>query len=91
MAHSFSTATVPGWEKLFRNQGWEMVEMDDFSEKLDNIQWAMVRELGRAGMARMAWKLLRQPTVAKGLMEWDRIFKEGKRIIGYVGRKAATT
>jgi hypothetical protein len=57
--------------------------MDDFSERLGNVHWAMVKELGIAGMVRLIWGLLRQPAVARRLMEWDEVFKEGKGIIGY--------
>ncbi len=79
----FTTMTLSGWEKLLRDQGLEVVQVSDFSEKLDNIQWAMMKELGVAGMARMAWKLLWHPAVARGLMEWERLFKEGEGVIGY--------
>jgi len=89
----FTTLALPGWEKLLRAQGLEVVKIDDFSEKLDNIQWAMVKELGVTGIARMTRNLLRHPGIAKGLMEWERIFKEGKGVIGYgyfVARKENT-
>lgn len=79
----FTTMTLPGWEEFLCDQGLEVVKVDDFSERLGNIRGAMMKELGIGGMVRMAWKLLRQPAVARGLMEWDRIFKEGKGIIGY--------
>ena len=79
----FTTMTLPGWEKLLHEQGLEVVKVDDFSEKLDNIQWAMLKELGIGGATKMACRLLQHPTIARGLMEWERIFKEGKGIIGY--------
>lgn len=79
----FTTLTLPGWEGLLHDQGFEVVKVDDFSERLDNIQWAMVKELGVRGVTKMACRLLAHPTIAKGLMEWERIFDEGKGVIGY--------
>jgi arsenite methyltransferase len=89
----FTTMPLCGWEQLFRDHGLEVLKVDDFSERLGNIQWTMMKELGIAGIAKMAWKLLRQPSVARGLMDWERLFDQGKGIIGYgfiVGRKVAT-
>lgn len=87
----FTTMTFAGWEEFLRDQGLEVVKVDDFSEKLGNMRWVTMKELGVVGVAKMAWKLLRQPDVARGMMEWDRIFKEGEGVFGYgyfVARKA---
>lgn len=79
----FTTMTFAGWEGFLREQGFEVVKVDDFSERLSNMRRVFMRELGIVGMAKMAGKLLRQPDVARGMMEWDRIFKEGRGIFGY--------
>jgi arsenite methyltransferase len=88
----FTTMPLTGWEKLFRDHGLEVLQVDDFSDRLGNLEWMMMKELGIVGMGKMAWKLLRQPSVAKGLMDWERLFEQGKGIIGYgfiVGRKVS--
>ena len=90
----FTTMTFAGWEEFLRDQGLELVKVDDFSKRLTNMRRVFVKELGIGGMAKMAWKLLRQPDVAKGMMEYDRIFKEGEGIFGYgyfVARKTQGT
>ena len=90
----FTTMTFAGWGQFLRDQGLEVVEVDDFSERLGNMRRVFMKELGIVGVTRMAWKLLRHPDVAKGMMEWDRIFREGERIFGYgyfVARKAQGT
>lgn len=90
----FTTMPLPGWEKLFSDQGFEVIRVDDFSQRLGNMGRAMMKELGAAGVMKMIWKLLRQPRIAGGMMEWDRIFKQGQGIIGYgfiVGRKRPAT
>ncbi len=79
----FTTLTLPGWEKLLHDQGLEVVKVDDFSEKLDAIQWAVIKELGIAGLVKMASRLLRHPSIARGLIAWARLFKKGKGVIGY--------
>lgn len=79
----FTTLMLSEWEKLLCNQGLEVIKVDDFSQKLDNIQWAMLKELGLTGLVRMACNLLRHPGVARGLLEWEQLFKEGKGIFGY--------
>jgi len=86
--------TLDGWEQLLRDQGLEVVKVDDFSERLGSMRRMFVKELGIVGMTRMAWKLLGQPDVARGMMEWDRLFKEGEGTFGYayfVARKAQGT
>ena len=88
----FTTMPLCGWEKLFRDHGLEVLKVDDFSERLGNLEWTMMKELGIAGAAKMAWKLLRQPSLGRAFMDWERLFEQGKGIIGYgfiVGRKIA--
>lgn len=90
----FTTMTFAGWEKFLRDQGLEVVKVDDFSERISSMRRTFVKELGIIGMARMAWKLLRQPDVASGMIEYDRMFKEGEGIFGYgyfVARKVQGT
>jgi hypothetical protein len=64
----FTTMTFAGWEQFLRDQGLEVVKVDDFSERLGNMRRVFVKELGIVGMTRMAWKLLREPDLAKGMM-----------------------
>ena len=90
----FTTMPLSGWQTLFRDHGFDVTRVDDFSERLGGMGKTMMKELGAAGALKMAWKLLLQPRVATGLMEWDRLFKKGEGIIGYgyvVGRKIGTT
>jgi cyclopropane fatty-acyl-phospholipid synthase-like methyltransferase len=90
----FTTMTFAGWEGFLRNQGLEVVKVDDFSKRLANMRRVFVKELGIVGMARMAWKLLRQPDIARGMMAWDQVFKQGEGVFGYgyfVARKAHGT
>ena len=90
----FSTMTLDGWEQFLRDQGLEVVKVSDFSERLGNMRRMFVKELGLGGMTRMVWKLLGDLDVAKGMIEWDRLFKEGEGIFGYgyfVARKAQGT
>ncbi len=79
----FTTMTLSSWEKFLRDQKLEVVKVDDFSKKLDNIQWTMMKELGIVGMTKMALRLLQRPSIARGLIEWERLFEEGKGVIGY--------
>jgi arsenite methyltransferase len=65
----FTTMALSGWENLFRENRVEVILTDDFSERLGNIQKTMMRELGIGGVMKMAWKLLRQPQVARGFMK----------------------
>lgn len=87
----FSTMTLDGWEQLLRDRRLEVITTNDFSERLGSMRRMFVKELGLVGMAMMVYKLLRDLDVARGMIEWDRLFKKGEGIFGYgyfVARKA---
>jgi len=86
----FTTMPLPGWQELFQDHGFQVVRVDDFSERLGSMGRTMMKELGPAGIMKMMSKLLVHPGVATGMMKWDRLFKRGEGVIGYgfiVGRK----
>lgn len=42
-----------------------------------------IGELGAAGLAKMVWRLVRRPNIARRMLSWDRLFKEGDGLFGY--------
>jgi SAM-dependent methyltransferase len=87
----FSTMTLPGWEDFFRQQGLTYVQSIDFSDKLSDMEGAMMTELGPGGLFKLAGRLLTNPPLLKAMMEYRKIFKTWSDYIGYgyvVGRKA---
>jgi ubiquinone/menaquinone biosynthesis C-methylase UbiE len=86
----FTTMPLQGWQELFRDHGFEVIRVDDFSERLGSMGRTMMKELGVAGVLKMTSKLLVNPGVASGMLTWDRLFKRGEGTLGYgfvVGRK----
>lgn len=86
----FTTMPLSGWEGLFRDHGFEVTKVDDFSDRLGKMEKTMMRELGPSGVVKMAWKLVLRPRIAKGMLDWERIFREGEGVLGYgyvVGRR----
>lgn len=87
----FTTMPLPGWRSLFHAHGLQVVQVDDFSERVGNMGHTMMRELGPAGVLKLTAKLLLHPAVAVAMLRWERIFRRGEGILGYgfvVGRKA---
>jgi len=86
----FSTMTLPGWKTFFAEHGLTEVLACDFSDKLTDMEGAMMKELGAAGLLRLAFRLLTNPPLLRAMLEYRRIFKTWSDYIGYgylVGRK----
>ena len=79
----FTSMTLDGWEKLFERHGLDVVAVDDFSELLADVGSAVRKELGLRGAARMMWRLLLRAGLLRSMIQYDRIFRQGKRIFGY--------
>ncbi|MBI9109216.1 MAG: methyltransferase domain-containing protein [Spirochaetales bacterium] len=86
----FSTMTLPEWETFFRTNGLTEIQSSDFSDKLDDMEKVMMKELGLPGLLRLTGRLISNPLLFRALIEYRKIFKTWSDYIGYgyiVGRK----
>ena len=77
-------------EGFFERMGLVEVKVVDFSDEIQDMEKAMMKELGMKGIIKMACTLLLRSDLRKAMIEYWKIFKEYKDYIGYgyfVGRK----
>jgi len=86
----FTTTTLDGWRGLFERHGLETVEVNDFSDELDDFSREIAGQLKITGGLRLAWRLMLDSGLRRAMREYERIFEEGAGIFGYayfVGEK----
>lgn len=86
----FSTKTFDGWRDIYVHMGLTDMKINDFSDKLRNMEMLYIKTLGIKGILKMIWYMLKNKNLRKGMIEYDRFFKDSKDYIGYgyfVGRK----
>lgn len=89
----FETMTFDEWRAFFESVGMIDVKVDDFSDTLNDMGKNYMKWLGIKGIAKILWRTLRDRALMRGMIEYERFFKEGKDFIGYgyfVGRKPET-
>jgi ubiquinone/menaquinone biosynthesis C-methylase UbiE len=87
---SFTTMTLEGWSTLFERHGLETVEVNDFSDELEDFPKEIGGQLGLSGGLKLAWRLMLDSGLRRSMKEYKRIFEQGAGIFGYaylVGRK----
>lgn len=90
MWEGFSTKTFNEWRSFYKNMGLTDIKINDFSDKLKNLELLYMRSLGVRGIIKMSWYMLRNRDLRKGMVEYNKFFKESKDYIGYgyfVGKK----
>jgi ubiquinone/menaquinone biosynthesis C-methylase UbiE len=86
----FSTKTFDDWRDFYNKIGLIDIKIDDFSEKLRNMEMLYIKALGIRGIIKMMWYMLKNKNLRKGMTEYSKFFKDYKDYIGYgyfVGRK----
>jgi ubiquinone/menaquinone biosynthesis C-methylase UbiE len=79
----FSTKTFDEWRVFYNNMGLTNIKINDFSDKLRNMEMLYIRSLGLNGILKMSWYMLRNRHLRKGMIEYNKFFKECKDYIGY--------
>ena len=86
----FVTRPLGEWKVLAGRLGLADVKAVDLSESMQEMQAAMMRELGLAGLVRLGAKLLARPDLRHAIGEYRRLFRDHGDCFGYgaiVGRK----
>lgn len=86
----FSTKTFAGWREFYVQMGLTDIKINDFSDSLNNMEKLYVKWLGVKGIVKMLRLLLINKNMRKGMLEYNKFFKDAKDYIGYgyfVGRK----
>ena len=86
----FSTKTFDEWRDFYEKMGLTDITINDFSDKLQNMEMLYIKSLGIKGILKMSWYMLRNKDLRKGMKEYSKFFKDNKDYIGYgyfVGRK----
>ena len=86
----FTTKTIDEWQEFYQKMGLTDIKIDDFSDKLENMEKLYIKWLGFRGIIKIMWHLLKSRTLRKGMIEYYKFFKDYKDFIGYgyfVGRK----
>ena len=87
----FETMTLEKWVELLEEVGLVDIRAVDFSDEIQSMWKAFIRELGIWGVMRMACKLLLRPDVLRAMREYAEIFSKYRDYIGYayfVGEEA---
>jgi ubiquinone/menaquinone biosynthesis C-methylase UbiE len=79
----FTSMTLEGWRKLFEQHGLETVEVNDFSDVLDDFSRQIGGQLGLSGGLKLAWRLMLDSGLRTSMKEYKRIFEHGAGIFGY--------
>jgi ubiquinone/menaquinone biosynthesis C-methylase UbiE len=86
----FSTKTFDEWRVFYNKMGLTNIKIHDFSDKLKNMEMLYIKSLGITGILKMSWYILRNRNLRKGMIEYNKFFKDNKDYIGYgyfVGQK----
>jgi hypothetical protein len=86
----FSTKSFDEWRDFYKKMGLVDIKVNDFSESLKSMGKLYIRWLGIKGIIKIIGILLTNSGIRKGMVEYNKFFKEGKDYIGYgyfVGRK----
>lgn len=86
----FSTKTFDGWREFYAQMGLTDIKINDFSDSLNNMEKLYIKWLGIKGIVKMSRILLVNKSLRKGMLEYNKFFKDAKDYIGYgyfVGRK----
>jgi ubiquinone/menaquinone biosynthesis C-methylase UbiE len=86
----FSTKTFDEWRVFYKEMGLTEIIINDFSDKLRNLEMVYIKTLGIKGIIIMILHMLRKKSLRKGIMEYYKFFKDNKDYIGYgyfVGKK----
>ncbi len=86
----FSTMTFEEWRDFFAEMGLTEIRLNDFSDKLRNMTTLYIKALGVMGILKISWRMLKNKSLRKAMLEYDKFFNNNKEYIGYgyfVGRK----
>jgi len=86
----FATKTFDEWHDFYIKMGLTIININDFSEKLKNMEKLYIRWLGVKGIIKIIWLLLKDKRLRKGMIAYNKFFKDYEDYIGYgyfVGRK----
>lgn len=86
----FKTMTLEEWKELLEKIGFIDVQTVDFSDRMQDMEQEMKKDLGFKGMMKIASKLMIHEDLRRAWKEYERVFKEHKEYIGYgylIGRK----
>lgn len=86
----FSTKTFDGWREFYAQMGLTDIKINDFSDSMNNMEKLYIKWLGVRGILKMTWILLINKSLRKGMIEYNKFFKDAKDYIGYgyfVGRR----
>lgn len=86
----FTTMPLDGWRDLFVAHGFEVVRVDDFSDRMEHLAGTFLKELGASGAVRLGGKLLAHPGLIRDMAAWEALLRRGRGVLGYgyvVGRK----
>lgn len=86
----FSTKTFDEWRDFYIKMGLTDIKINNFSDKMQNMEMLYIKTLGITGILKMSWYMLINKSLRRGMIEYNNFFKDSKDYIGYgyfVGRK----
>ena len=92
MWEGYTTMTLEEWQDFYKSKGMVEVEAQDFSEKIADMNEAIMKQLRIRGKIKMYFKLRSRPDLREAMNEYGAFSKQYADFIGcgyIVGRRPA--